>query len=76
MDDRAAKRRLAIKVNATKDGQQKLVAMHTVDLVLRSQPLERVSFHKCIDRDGYFEISFKMLAVKGYKQTASVNTSF
>jgi len=67
VDDKSAKRKLIVKVNATKDGQQKLVAMHSMDLVAKNQQAERYPFDKCIDKDGYLELSFKMLSVKGLK---------
>jgi hypothetical protein len=37
IDDRTAKRNLVIKVNATKEGQQKLVAMHVYELELKTK---------------------------------------
>ena len=67
VDDRGAKRKLIVKVNATKNGQQKLVAMHTMDLVSKTQTTQRYIFDKCIDKEGYLELSFKMLSVKGLK---------
>lgn len=75
IDDRTAKRSLVIKVNATKDGQQKLVAMHAYDLELKTKSEVQCEFQKCIDKEGYLVISQKLLAVKGYKQQ-SVNASF
>lgn len=37
----------------------------------------RHSFDKCIDKDGYFECSFKLLSVKGLKsQASSIDNSF
>ena len=67
VDDKAAKRKLIVKVNATKNGQQKLVAMHTMELLSKTQALQRFTFDKCIDKEGYMELSFKMLSVKGLK---------
>lgn len=75
MDDRTAKRRLVIKVHATKDGQQKLVATTTIDMDLKNRECRKFEFTKSIDKEAWFEMSFKLLAVKGYKQS-SVNTSF
>ncbi len=72
-DDKTAKRRLTVKVHATKDDVQKLVALHTMELELKSVANKRVVFTKCIDSEGYFEMSCKLLAVKGLK---SANTSF
>lgn len=36
VDDRTAKRHLIVKVNATKDGQSKLIATHSLELALKN----------------------------------------
>ena len=51
--------------------------MHTMDLLSKTQMVQRYSFDKCIDKDGYIELSFKMLSVKGLRsQASSIDNSF
>ena len=77
VDDRTAKRRLIMKINATKDGQHKLVALHHLDLITKTTQTTKHNFDKCIDKDGYFECSLKLLSVKGLKsQASSIDNSF
>lgn len=57
VDDRTAKRKLNLKVYATKDSQQKLIAKHGLELSLKNKQNLTVPFYKSIDQDAYFTIS-------------------